>query len=87
MDLIAKQRSDFLEDILLKFYNILLSKLNNSGKYGYNLSVHLYKFEEYAVPQKRHRYIIVGIRGDLNLNFEVPKPNNVLGLVDTAALI
>jgi DNA (cytosine-5)-methyltransferase 1 len=61
-----------------KTFKKILSKLNNSGKYGYNLSVHLYKFEEYAVPQKRHRYIIVGIRGDLNLNFEVPKPNNVM---------
>ena len=55
----------------------ILSELNNSGEHGYNLSVHLYKFEEYAVPQKRHRYIIVGIRGDLKLNFEVPKPNNI----------
>jgi DNA (cytosine-5)-methyltransferase 1 len=26
------------------------------------------------VPQARHRYILIGIRGDLNLHFEVPAP-------------
>jgi DNA (cytosine-5)-methyltransferase 1 len=49
--------------------------LNNAGKYGYDLSVHHYKFEEYGVPQARHRYIIVGTRGDLGLSFKVPKPS------------
>ena len=54
----------------------IISELNNAGKYGYDLSVHLYKFEEYGVPQRRHRYIIIGTRGDLNLSFKVPKPRN-----------
>jgi DNA (cytosine-5)-methyltransferase 1 len=53
----------------------ILSELNNAGRYGYDLTVHLYKFEEYGIPQKRHRYIIVGIRGDLNIKFKVPKPS------------
>ncbi len=53
----------------------ILNELSNSGKYGgYNLTVNLYKFEEYGVPQYRHRYIIVGIRNDLNLTFKVPTP-------------
>jgi len=52
-----------------------LSELNNAGKYGYDLSVHHYKFEDYGVPQARHRYIIVGTRGDLGLSFKVPKPS------------
>jgi DNA (cytosine-5)-methyltransferase 1 len=54
----------------------IISELNNAGKYGYDLSVHLYKFEEYGIPQRRHRYIIVGTRGDLNLSFKIPKPRN-----------
>ena len=29
---------------------------------GYEIVPHLYKFEEYGVPQSRHRVIIVGIR-------------------------
>ena len=32
---------------------------------GYNVTAHKYKFEEYCVPQKRHRIIVVGIRKDL----------------------
>lgn len=44
---------------------------------GYELTPHLYKFEEYGVPQSRHRIIIVGIRNDLaakGIKFKVPKP-------------
>lgn len=39
---------------------------------GYYITPHLYKFEEYGVPQARHRIIIVGFRADLNLKFKVP---------------
>jgi DNA (cytosine-5)-methyltransferase 1 len=50
----------------------ILHELENSGKYGYTLTVHLYKFEYYGVPQYRHRYIIVGIRKDHKKKFLVP---------------
>lgn len=56
-------------------FELILSELNNAGKFGYDLSVHHYKFEDYGVPQARHRYIIVGTRGDLGLSFRVPKPS------------
>lgn len=39
---------------------------------GYNLVPHLYKFEEYGLPQARHRIIIIGIRNDLNVEYKVP---------------
>ena len=55
------------------FQNILFD-LEESGENGYNLTTHLYKFEEYGIPQARHRYIIVGIRKDLDLKFRVPTP-------------
>ncbi|MBN2455470.1 MAG: DNA cytosine methyltransferase [Sedimentisphaerales bacterium] len=55
-------------------FNVILHELENSGKYGYKLTVHLYKFEEYGVPQQRHRIIIVGIRQDIGLDFKVPEP-------------
>ena len=41
---------------------------------GYKIVPHLYKFEEYGVPQARHRIIIVGIRNDLNVSYQVPSP-------------
>ena len=44
---------------------------------GYVLTPHLYKFEEYGVPQARHRIIIVGIRNDLkDVEFKVPSPKS-----------
>lgn len=51
----------------------ILTDLKNAHN-GYTLTVNLYKFEEYGVPQKRHRIVIVGIRNDLNLKFRVPAP-------------
>lgn len=41
---------------------------------GYDLTAHLYKFEQYGVPQIRHRIIIVGIRKDVGLEYRVPYP-------------
>ena len=52
-------------------------ELEGAGKHGYDLTVHLYKFENYGVPQCRHRYIIVGIRKDQKLTFKVPAPTHL----------
>lgn len=41
---------------------------------GYRIYPNLYKFEEYGVPQARHRVIIVGIRNDLPFEFKIPSP-------------
>lgn len=41
---------------------------------GYRIYPHLYKFEQYGVPQARHRMIIVGIREDLPYDFKIPSP-------------
>ena len=54
----------------------ILQDLGDSGRYGYELTTHLYKFEEYGVPQYRHRYIIVGIRKDKKIKFKVPAPTH-----------
>lgn len=51
----------------------ILEDLEIAGK-GYKLTTHLYKFEEYGVPQTRHRIVIIGIRKDLDLEFKVPAP-------------
>ncbi|WP_330948739.1 DNA cytosine methyltransferase [Virgibacillus sp. MG-45] len=54
----------------------ILTDLENAGHHGYTLTPHLYKFEQYGIPQARHRIIIVGIRKDLNLKFKIPAPTH-----------
>jgi len=56
-----------------KAFEKIFHDLENAGK-GYQLTAHLYKFEEYGVPQTRHRVVIIGIRKDFGLEFKVPAP-------------
>jgi DNA (cytosine-5)-methyltransferase 1 len=58
-----------------KAFEIILNELANAG-IGYQLTPHLYKFEEYGIPQKRHRIIIIGIRKDLDVEYKIPKPTH-----------
>jgi len=57
-----------------KAFKLILSKLEEAG---YNLETNLYKFEQYGIPQTRHRIIIVGIRNDINIKFKIPKPTHL----------
>jgi DNA (cytosine-5)-methyltransferase 1 len=54
-----------------KAFNKILEDLFDAG---YSVYPHLYKFEEYGVPQARKRIIIIGIRDDLNVSYRVPSP-------------
>ncbi|MFK8061486.1 MAG: DNA (cytosine-5-)-methyltransferase [Polaribacter sp.] len=51
---------------------------------GYNvIPVQVLKAINYRVPQKRERVILVGIRKDIDLKYEYPKPHNkIYNLVD-----
>lgn len=51
--------------------NDIMREFASAGQ-GYNLSVHLYRFEEYGVPQRRWRVIGVGIRSDFAKTFLPP---------------
>lgn len=55
-------------------FKLILDALRSAGEHGYRLYPHLYKFEMYGVPQRRHRILIVGIRADLDVEFAVPSP-------------
>lgn len=52
----------------------ILESLKRAGDEGYRLYPHLYKFEQYGLPQRRHRIIIVGLRRDVGAEFAVPSP-------------
>jgi len=43
---------------------------------GYSVAAHMFKFEDYGVPQLRHRVIIVGFRKDTGVVFRVPSPTH-----------
>ena len=55
----------------------ILSDLEEAGN-GYILTPHLYKFEDYGIPQRRHRVVIIGIRKDIGLKFKVPAPTHLM---------
>ncbi len=57
-----------------KAFEKIKHDLENAGANGYDLVIHKYKFEEYGIPQTRHRIIIVGIDKSLNLKYKVPAP-------------
>jgi len=60
-------------------FRAILQELANAGQ-GYNVVSHLYKFEEYGVPQSRHRFVIIGIRQDIatkkGVVFKIPAPTH-----------
>ena len=51
----------------------ILNELREAGQ-GYKVVENLYKFEEYGIPQKRHRYFIIGFRLDTGISFSHPEP-------------
>ena len=56
-----------------KAFEKILDDLEGAGG-GYRITTHQYKFEEYGVPQTRHRVVMIGIRKDFGLEFRVPAP-------------
>lgn len=56
-------------------FNLIMASFIDAG---YRIYPHLYKFEQYGIPQARHRIIIVGIRKDLPWVFNVPRAPNTI---------
>ena len=60
-----------------KAFTKILTELRDAG---YTITPHLYKFEEYGIPQARHRIIIVGIRNDRPGTIRVPSTEPYQGV-------
>jgi DNA (cytosine-5)-methyltransferase 1 len=48
--------------------------LSDFESIGYNVKFKLLNAADYGIPQRRERVFIVGIRSDINVEFEFPKP-------------
>lgn len=53
---------------------ILEQLLDELKSIGYEVHINLLDAQDYGVPQRRKRYIIVGERTDMGIHFEYPKP-------------
>ncbi len=63
-----------------KAFSKILNELKGAG---YKITPHLYKFEEYGIPQARHRLIIIGIRNDIDVEYKVPSTAPYVGIDNT----
>ena len=64
----------------------IVQEMANAGA-GYDLFPHLYRAEDFGVPQKRRRILIVGIRKDQNLIFHPPAPSHRTPVTVRQALV
>lgn len=65
--------------------NTLKGMISILDEIGYRvLDPQVLKAIYYNVPQKRERLILVGIRKDLDINFQYPKPNRTVYNLDSA---
>jgi DNA (cytosine-5)-methyltransferase 1 len=58
--------------------SMIKKELEGAGR-GYVVYTHYYKFEDYGVPQTRHRVILVGIRKDIAalIDYKIPAPTHL----------
>jgi len=57
----------------------IVSDFSETGKFGYNTTVHLINFAKYGVPQLRERVLIIGVRKDIKDKFVIPDPTHSAG--------
>jgi DNA (cytosine-5)-methyltransferase 1 len=56
-------------------FRIIVELLNNCG---YKVYTEILEAKDYGVPQIRKRLFFVGVRNDMNIKFEFPKPTKLL---------
>lgn len=56
---------------------ILENLIEHTSSIGYNVNIKLLDAQDYGVPQRRKRYIIVGERSDIVSSYAYPSPSNI----------
>lgn len=54
----------------------IVEDFSTTGEFGYNTTPHLVNFAQYGVPQLRQRVLIIGIRKDIDIPFNIPSPTH-----------
>lgn len=54
----------------------IIEDFSKTGKYGYNTTPYLINFADYGVPQLRERVLIIGVRKDIEVFFDIPSPTH-----------
>ena len=54
----------------------IISDFSKTGDHGYKTKAYLINFADYGVAQLRERVLIIGIRKDIQTDFEIPKPTH-----------
>jgi len=69
-----------------KTFAHMIDILSNAGG-GYRLTTHFYRFEEYGVPQCRHRIVIVGFKKSLGKIFRIPQPTHINSFISAKSAL
>ena len=54
----------------------IIDDFSSTGEYGYQTKPYLVNFAHYGAPQLRERVLIIGVRKDIEQDFELPKPTH-----------
>ena len=70
-EVFKEDKKDKLKNENFQNFKKIMSDLAKSSNHGYRIYADKFKFEEYGIPQTRHRVILVGFRNDYFLKNKI----------------